>query len=351
MKPERGNSFIWQRRAIAHELLARRETNRVDARNALRDYRDTLSYKIADVLHKDPRALTESRDEDRAIFDPMRCEEDAAFNFYRSNEYHNTLATELQGLGGVGITVGSDQCLDFYTMASLEQVYNIDISEHAHTIIRTYLEIGSRLHRILGRYPTTNEYLSSFNNTNWQSVLDMLSQLSATHTFQPDEIEWLKSHYDQDRLEKNTKYLNAKKKFYRGNSWIGSDDNLRHVIEGYEEGKIHIAKGDIFGVLLPEISERIKQDGLRVSLIYTSNAPMYGEKPIRAIKSLPISDTSRVLFSTADLALASVNPPPTFEHMQPWTFIFFSPDKFNRWPEFNERKFSRIKNGVYEAVI
>ena len=344
------------RHDLARQLLLLRSCNigRKVCHDVLADAKKTVPYQVAQILHRNPDALAIPLGEQAPLFEENGIE-NKSFGYYQSNEVYQGLATELHGLGGVGLSVGSDQGLDFYTMASLSEVYNVDIDPYTHIVTSLYLEAGARLHKLLGRYPTVDEYIALFQNENWSVTFSMLSASSSRYTFPKRKLDWMQDYYYVgNHLDSMSQYLKVKKEFYGRDSWIGTDNALRHTIEGYEHGKIHVNRGDITGGILLAIARRIRQQGQRVSLIYISNAPVGDRQSISIFRKLPIDESTRIVFSSRvhgnnyDDAIG-VPIPKSFIGILDWAIGVFSPTELDEWPNIHDFRHKRemISPGCY----
>jgi hypothetical protein len=355
------NPEFWEqsryRSNLANELSSVRFYGKsMEATEILRKRRQTLSYQIEQRLHQKPDILLAPLNEKIFVL-KKNYDKNRDCGFYHSNEFYLGLAQEIRGLGGVGIAVGPDQGLDFYTMANLDEVYNIDVDSNTNTVTRLHMECGTRFNKLFGRYPSTKEFIGLYDDKNWPTTVSLLSKPSGTYNFSPKELEWLAQIFSIKHLDDTSPYLRNKVKFYGNSSWIGTDDNLRKVIQGYEEGKIHVVKGDIVGKTLHQISKRIKKEKQSVSLIYTSNAflTLQGSfKPIDTFRKLPITDRTQVIFSNKVNGFENVGKPESFDQVIDWTLFVFNLKDVWRWPnietvkdDFTDKK---INQGCYRLI-
>lgn len=319
--------------------------------------RISIPYQVAQALHRQPEILAVIPADSKPI--PLRGGgETDNFKYYRSNEFYLGLSEELHDLGGVGLAVGADQGLDFYNMANLDEVYNIDIDPNTHLITRTYLEAGTRLHKLLGRYPTTDELINLYRPDHWDVTYDMLSAPSNGHTFSKSELYWVYNYYDAasgHNLNHTRDYLKAKRKHYGKDSWIGTDEALKHTIEGYEQGKIHIYTGDICGGLIYSIANHTRNQDQQVTLIYASNAPIESSESIQRFRNLPLSSSAIVVSSAnpnPEFQIEAIQNPDGFKGLLRWSMLVFSPLEFDDWPDASddEVKSIQISQGSYRLT-
>ena len=283
--------------------------------------------------------------QEEPITSPPKAQERTNFSYYVSNEYYVGLAEPLRELGGVGIAVGADQPLDFFTMANLEKVYAVDIDPHTHLITRGYLELGLRFQKEHGHYPTTDEYVALFHPDNRALLLHFLETPSNTYNFSPSDIAWLTEMYE---LLPFYEYLHQKREFYKNASWIGTDQNLKNVLRSYEEGRITVINDNVVGNSLSDISAEVTNKGESISLVYLSNAPVRSDQTLQRLQQLPLASRAQVVYSTH-------NSPPGAEVPQgyycasDWSLMMFSPFAHTRFPEpsFPDVKRIPIGNGTY----
>lgn len=336
------------RDGLARKLTWLRGTQSISTANeTLNDERSRSPYQVARIIRKKPDALSvpidgEVRDKKR------KGAERGFFRFYKSNEFYKGVASELKNLGGVGLAVGSDQALDFMTMGNLEEVFAVDIDDNTHVVTRGYLEIGARLHKIYGRYPTTEEFTALFDPINLGITKDILELPSTTHKFSRDEIRWFIRNIPMQKLDT---YLKQKRKVYGTDTWIGSDRNLANIISAYERGNIHICQGSIVGEIIPRIAKELKKRKKQVSFIYTSNAPVRSDESLQRWSILPFAKNAKVVSSTRDRDLHQFRGVPLPENFPvglfSWSFVVFSP-QLAEWPALYLRKeFFEISPGIY----
>jgi hypothetical protein len=336
---------------LAKEIRLLRSSNGKAARKFLEKAKETSGYRIAETLYRNPDALIPLSPDNTKV---LKSEdgESAVYGYYQSNEVYFGLAPRLNDLGGVGLAVGSDQGLDFYTMANLDEVYNIDIDPYTHIVTRAYLEIGTRFHSLLGRYPKTREYIAMFNDDQWKATCEMLRAPSSNYIFPTTDLYWLERTFADHEKDSTLSYLRKKNRFFGKNTWIGTDETLEHTIKGYEEGKIHVFKGDITGKIIPFISERIKEQGQKVSLIYTSNAPVGHKHAPEVFKRLlPVDDSTKIVFSSKNCNFELVDIPKFLHNFaMHWSIFTFSCGDFDKWPNLDHVEGKIIDKGYYELT-
>jgi hypothetical protein len=336
---------------LARRFIKLRENNRrEEAKDWLEEMRQTTHYKVAKQLHRQPDIFNGLHDEECSEDPGLNGRERASFGYYVSNEFYGGLAKEVRNLGGVGLAVGSDQGLDFFNMANLDEMYCVDIDPHTHTVTRGYLEIGLRLKDILGRYPTAEEYIHMFEPDIFPITLSLLAAPSARHTFSKREINWLKA---EDLQSKIYYYLINKRDYYDKDSWV-TDETLEHTLEAYRRGKIHIIQGNIVGNVIPKLARQISDRGQSVSLIYISNAPIRnGQKSLETLKKLPLIESSKIIYSVARVMSddIAVPIPEGFYGIKHWQMFVFHPFNNYFWPTYNWwEKYEEINPGCYKLV-
>lgn len=242
--------------------------------------------------------------------------------------------------------MGSDQGLDFMTMAHLSQVYIVDIDQNTHVVTRSYLEAGSRFHQLFNRYPTSDEFIQMFGPALTGITLNLLTKPSSRYTFDHDQLTWLQQELSFHEIYA---YLKQKKEFYGKDSWVGTDKNLKNTIEAYEAGRIKVCQGDVVGDILPVIGEKVRQENQYVSLIYLSNAPLtrnsngQGDQAFKKIKNLPINRSTKVIY-TARWG-SSVDIPDGYMSAFRWSFHVFHPTKHKDWPLLGRNE-TQVSNGI-----
>jgi hypothetical protein len=319
------------RSSVAERLVRVRSGDADGAIALLQTVRRSPAYQVARALEFNPSHLLHSG-YGLAGGRQLHGGEEKSFRYYVSNEYYPELAPQLRGLGGVGISVGSDQPLDFFTMGNLRRMYAVDIDTHTHLVTRGYLEVGARFHRLMGRYPTANEYIDLFQDDNINATLGLLSANTTGYNFTQTDIDWLGRTYDIQRIGK---YLREKNDHYGNASWIGSDQNLANVIQAYEQDRIKVCQGSIVGNVLPQIASEVRAAGEYVSLIYTSNAPIKKGDALTAFKELPIKRKTVVVFSKPTFR-GYDRIPQSYSFAMSWSHFVFSPRSHDSWPMAEE---------------
>ena len=231
-------------------------------------------------------------------------------------------------------------------MADLNKMYAIDIDPHTHIFTRAYLELGTRLHQILGRFPKVDEYLEFFEDGLIKKLAtSILSADSTRYKFNSNELGWW-----QNQGEDIKTYLDDKKIFCQSSSWIGSDENLAKVIRAYEKDRIKVYRGSIVGEIIPIIGKEVAEKQEEISLIYTSNAEIKNKSPMATFRKLPISDNTRIVFTDEPHWLkAAAVPEDYLNSKRSWSYFVFSPSDYNHWPELSRSsdQFETIGNGCY----
>lgn len=345
--------YIPDRNAVAAEIsVLRRLGLRQQAQIKL------VPYKIVRAIERTPNLLTNlGHDEVPYTSEINGSESSHSFPFPRPNEFYaNPEFVELlkvperERSKGVVIAVGSEQPLDLLVITEVNRVYAVDINPNTNLMTRGYVELGSRLHKILGRYPTTEEYLCMFENENISLALALLKTPSSGYSFSQREIEWLERRYNGLRIES---YLRDKKEYFKEAGWIGNDQNLKTIIQAYEERRISICTGSISGDILPKITDEIKSRGEHVSLIYVSNAPVNNVATIKAFLATPTSTETKIIFSEFDRTLKrpSVHVPTGYRYAQEWRIYTFTLRDFDHWPNYlnpnEQEEYIDITNGYY----
>ena len=135
-------NYINYRSSFAQSLvLLREDGQRTRAKKILDQTRPTMLYKVAEKLYRKPNIFQTSSNEGYGEDQNINGTEKVGewWGYYLSNEYYTGLAKEVRGLGGVGLAVGSDQGLDFFNMANLNEMYCIDIDPKTHIVTQGYL--------------------------------------------------------------------------------------------------------------------------------------------------------------------------------------------------------------------
>jgi hypothetical protein len=119
---------------LAQSLTRLRENGqKKEARRRLKQTQRTPVYQVARQVSRQPDIFQIPPDEGYREYPELNGRETMPFEYYTSNEYYGGLETEIANLGGVGLAVGSDQGLDFFNMARLNEIYCVDIDPHTHT--------------------------------------------------------------------------------------------------------------------------------------------------------------------------------------------------------------------------
>ena len=323
--------------------LLRSERKHQEARDLLTSERTSITYSLTRNIHRNRIRLIHGNFQEG--LEQNVYEEDEYYNFYRSNEYLKDLSSIIENKRGVGIVVGPDQGLDLFIMSNLDELFLIDIGPNTNLITRRYLEVGSRFKSLFGRYPSTQEYITLFSPDHTELIHDLLSLPSSQYNFSQQDLTWL-SEQDDERF---IKYLYQKRKYYLEDSWIGSDDNLARTIKAYDNGKIHIIKGNIIGEVIFDVKKYIGNQK-QVSLIYTSNADIKNDFSIQVFQQLPLSQDCQVVCTSQACCKARAPRPLGFEGIFPWTILIFNITNISYWPNPDStetNKWKETKPGIF----
>lgn len=308
--------------------------------------------EIAEVLLENPLALTTMQEGEKPYVAEKPGPEDFFYGFFKSNEFYKGLRGEIGNSGGIGIAVGPDQGLDLYIMARLDGLNVVDIDSRTNLVTRTYLEAGTRFRKALGRYPTVKEFITLFEPDNFPVTQNLLAAPSTRYSYNEEEIRLLGDGIIE------SKYLAQKAKFYGEDSWIGNNSNLEKVLRAYEEGKIKIYRGSVFGKLTRRFGREMKAKGQHVSLVYVSNVKIIDGDALRSLFTLPITKTTRVIFSSANepegyrSTFRTLRRFPYSAHR--WSYFVFHPHQVTEWPKphaYNRRDFKEFSRGCYKLVL
>lgn len=340
--PAEYNGVNAYRDRLANRLQTlRAEGNTAEAAQVLSNERLTLNYPIARKLHQNPTIFTQPsatsfRTKEYHSLETQR------FGYPTSNEFYAGLAESLRNTGGIGFAVGTDQPFDFFIMANLDEMYAVDIDPQANFITRAYAEVGSRFHHMFARYPTTDEFIELFKPQSMEITLSLLQSPSQQFQFESDNLN---SQFFLDLLGSSrlADYLAGKREFYKGASWIGTDENLESMIKGYDEGKIHLCHGSIDGEIIPRVARDLKRKGKEVSLLYLSNAPVRTEQSLQQFQKLPFADIAKIIFSKTydvfdfshnfdeQLIIYPAKVPNGYRYgFGSWIFYLFSPQDYKK---------------------
>lgn len=339
-------STVQYRSRLAREALTLWRADYKDkARDALDENERGVPYAVAKKLRRNRSHLVMPSPGEVPYQPEPTGSEEKEFGFHTSNEHYVGLGKVVGNIGGVGLTVGSDQCFDFRTMGKLEEVDNVDIDPKTHLVTRAYMEVGARMRKLMGKFPAVADFISMFDALHWGITVDMLSLPSTRYSFSPESISWLRG------LQPLGEYLRNKKNTFQEQSWVGTDANLSDTISSYEQGNVRISRGNVFGSVLPVIAENLKRRKKTVSVIYTSNVARNSVAyPLEKFRLLPTTRDTVVVY-TEDLKNPQIEytrRPNDFSGVWDWSHFIFRLHEHDRWPDvYHADPMVSVDEGVY----
>lgn len=270
------------RQQLASELRTLRGTGeRGEAKALLAEEQEKHIYKISKML--------QHFEESNGKFDDREYSEEVEYDqrerfFVVSNEPSLYETFEfIRDRKGAGIGVGFDQMFDITVNSNLNEAYIVDITHSVSLSTRALLEVGRRHHDLFGTYPTPDQFLNYFQESNIDTTLEMVES-----EFDEGEVAiLLKALTQKLKKEKGSNedipgepmiYRTLRYKADQSNysSWLSNPENLKKIIDMYESGKIKVVMGDLQGdKSIQAIGQHLQEEGTSLSVVYLSNAPAY----------------------------------------------------------------------------
>ncbi len=354
MKPSEGYRF-----GLSQELRALREKDKEAARSRLSAEKQTHSYRLSEVLHRNKKQ--EQTNFDKREFDEKTPPEDLEIvtvsnepSLFETFEY-------IKNISGAGLGVGFDQMLDVAVNTNLEHIFITDINPPNLLATRGLLEVGRRFHVLYGRYPSPQEYTAFFEEKNLPLTLEMIGSEFTRKEKIVIEKTYKKSFYYDSSLVYHSDpikgplavqhYLSYKAGQSDYNSWLSSSQNLEKIIRMYEEQHLKVIRADLAGPKsLSLLGDHLNKKGVPISFLYLSNTLefflLYGNHITQKmghiegffdnLGALPVTDQTILVHtgqyaSKAVVPVSATNDQYLNQHFHPWSHVVQSMRSFKEF--------------------